>query len=50
VEEYSLIGAASFGIALYPVDGSSKDSLLKAADAAMYVVKNRKRQLESFVA
>jgi diguanylate cyclase (GGDEF)-like protein len=32
-------GSASIGIAMYPEDGSSKDSLLSAADASMYVVK-----------
>jgi diguanylate cyclase (GGDEF)-like protein len=50
VEEFALHGAASYGIALYPIDGGSKDSLLSAADAAMYVVKHRKKQLESSVA
>jgi diguanylate cyclase (GGDEF)-like protein len=39
-----LHGAASVGIALYPQDGATKDSLLSAADAAMYVVKNAKKQ------
>jgi len=32
-------GSASTGIALFPEDGSSRDSLLSAADAAMYVNK-----------
>ena len=32
-------GSASFGIALYPEDGATKDSLLSAADAAMYAAK-----------
>jgi GGDEF domain-containing protein len=32
------------GIALYPEDGATKDSLLSAADAAMYVAKNIRRQ------
>ena len=32
-------GSASFGIAMYPDDGSTKDSLLSAADASMYVAK-----------
>jgi diguanylate cyclase (GGDEF)-like protein len=48
VGEYSLRGTASFGIALYPADGASKDSLLSAADAAMYAVKNLKKQLQIF--
>ena len=43
VEEYSLWGEASIGIALYPEDGLTKDSLLNAADAAMYAMKNRKQ-------
>jgi diguanylate cyclase (GGDEF)-like protein len=37
-------GAASVGTALFPDDGESKDSLLSAADAAMYVAKNVKRE------
>jgi diguanylate cyclase (GGDEF)-like protein len=37
--------SASIGIALYPEDAASKDGLLNAADAAMYVAKNRKRQI-----
>ena len=32
-------GTASVGIALYPEDGATKDSLLNAADAAMYKAK-----------
>jgi diguanylate cyclase (GGDEF)-like protein len=39
VEGYSLSGSASIGFALYPEDGDTKDSLLSAADAAMYVTK-----------
>lgn len=39
-----LQGAASIGSALFPEDGESKDSLLCAADAAMYVEKNIKRE------
>jgi diguanylate cyclase (GGDEF)-like protein len=40
-----LHGAASLGIALYPEDGATKDSLLSAADAAMYAVKNKKHNI-----
>ncbi|MGA2571606.1 MAG: GGDEF domain-containing protein [Terracidiphilus sp.] len=36
---FRLRGSASLGIALYPEDASSADSLLRAADAAMYAVK-----------
>lgn len=32
-------GSASIGIAMYPAEGTTKDSLLSAADASMYVVK-----------
>jgi diguanylate cyclase (GGDEF)-like protein len=46
VEQYHLTGAASFGIALYPEDGATKDSLLSDADAAMYAVKNKKKNSE----
>jgi GGDEF domain-containing protein len=38
-EGYSIHGSASFGIAIYPEDAISADSLLRAADAAMYVAK-----------
>jgi diguanylate cyclase (GGDEF)-like protein len=50
VEGYKLQGAASVGIALYPEDGVNKDSLLSAADAAMYAAKHRKRQMEESLA
>jgi diguanylate cyclase (GGDEF)-like protein len=40
LEGSALYGAASVGIALYPEDGTSKSSLLSAADAAMYVAKH----------
>jgi diguanylate cyclase (GGDEF)-like protein len=38
-----LQGSASVGIAIYPENGVTKDSLLNAADAAMYVAKNANR-------
>jgi diguanylate cyclase (GGDEF)-like protein len=44
VEGYTLHGTASVGLALYPEDGATKDSLLSAADTAMYAVKNKKRE------
>jgi diguanylate cyclase (GGDEF)-like protein len=43
VEGYVLRGGASVGIALFPDDGTTPDSLLSAADAAMYVNKHTKR-------
>ncbi len=43
VEGYVLRGAASVGFALYPEDGEIADTLLSAADAAMYVSKHTKR-------
>ncbi|MGA2348998.1 MAG: GGDEF domain-containing protein [Terracidiphilus sp.] len=44
VEGILLHGEASIGVALFPQDGATKDSLLSAADAAMYAIKNSKRQ------
>jgi diguanylate cyclase (GGDEF)-like protein len=44
VDGYTLIGSASVGVAVYPQDGLSRDSLLSAADAAMYVAKHTRRQ------
>ena len=43
LEGLTLTGSASVGIALYPQDGATRDDLLNAADAAMYIVKNAKR-------
>jgi len=39
IGRFVIHGAASIGIALYPEDADSKDGLLHAADAAMYVEK-----------
>lgn len=46
---HQLQGSASMGIALFPTDGNSKDALLSAADAAMYVNKNMHKQRASRV-
>ena len=45
IEGHRLQGSASIGIALYPEDGATKDELLSAADAAMYVVKSAKHRI-----
>jgi diguanylate cyclase (GGDEF)-like protein len=47
LEELILTGSASVGIALYPEDGATRDDLLNVADAAMYVAKNARRQIET---
>jgi diguanylate cyclase (GGDEF)-like protein len=36
---FFLQGSASFGVSLYPEDADTADSLLRGADAAMYVAK-----------
>jgi diguanylate cyclase (GGDEF)-like protein len=43
LEDNLIHGAASFGIALYPEDGSTKELLLSVADAAMYANKMNKK-------
>ena len=40
IEGYTLQGSASVGIAVYPEDGTTRDSLFSTADAAMYVSKH----------
>jgi len=40
-------GSASVGIALYPGDGTTRDSLFSAADAAMYVNKHTRKGAEA---
>jgi diguanylate cyclase (GGDEF)-like protein len=45
VEGYVLTGSASIGIATYPEDGTTKDSMLTAADADMYVGKQTGRPI-----
>lgn len=44
IDGNQLHGTASLGTAIYPLDGTTKDSLLNSADAAMYVAKHSKRQ------
>lgn len=43
VGAHVLSGSASVGVAMYPDDGTTKDSMLSAADAAMYVSKHTRR-------
>jgi diguanylate cyclase (GGDEF)-like protein len=47
VQGYTLQASASIGIALFPEDGQTGDNLLSAADAAMYVAKNIKKENRS---
>jgi diguanylate cyclase (GGDEF)-like protein len=44
IEGHLIHGAASIGFALYPENGATRDSLLNAADAAMYKIKNANKQ------
>ena len=47
IEGNTLHGSASFGYSIYPEDGATKESLLSAADAAMYAAKNFRKQAAS---
>jgi len=47
LEEHTLQGSASFGIALYPEDSATRDGLLNAADTAMYAAKKALKQAAS---
>jgi diguanylate cyclase (GGDEF)-like protein len=44
VDEMTLQGFASVGVALYPEDGKTRDNLLHTADTAMYSLKYSRRQ------
>jgi diguanylate cyclase (GGDEF)-like protein len=50
VDGYEVDGSAAIGLALYPEDGITKDSLLSAADAAMYVAKQTKHRRDETAA
>lgn len=39
IDDYTIRGSASIGIAMYPEDGATKDELKRIADAAMYANK-----------
>jgi diguanylate cyclase (GGDEF)-like protein len=45
LQGYVIRGSASIGIAAYPEDGTTKDSMLTASDAAMYVGKQTGRRI-----
>jgi diguanylate cyclase (GGDEF)-like protein len=44
IEGYTIQGSASLGVAIYPEDGNTRDTLLKTADVAMYTAKNSGRR------
>jgi len=46
IDGYLLRGSASMGIAVYPEDGKTRDNLLSAADAGMYVAKQTRRHVK----
>jgi len=50
IEGCVLRGSASMGLAVYPEDGTTKDGLLSASDAAMYVAKDTKHSIASLTA
>ncbi len=46
VEGKMIRGSVSIGVAVYPEDAATKDSLLTVADAAMYAAKRQRRVVE----
>jgi len=46
LDGYPMRVSASVGLSVYPENGSTRDALLGAADAAMYAGKYRRRQAE----
>ena len=48
VHQHELRVSATIGIAVFPVDGSNAEALLKHADAAMYSAKERGRGMHAF--
>lgn len=46
IDDVTLHGSASVGIAIYPQDAISKELLFRVADTAMYAAKNNKRKVE----
>ncbi len=44
LDSYVVAGSASFGCALYPRDGTTKDELLSVADASMYIDKQTHKE------
>ncbi len=47
VQGHILHGSASVGLAIYPEDGATKDSLMSTSDADMYMRKHARRQDEA---
>jgi diguanylate cyclase (GGDEF)-like protein len=47
IEGISIRGSASLGIALYPENGKTRDSLFHTADTAMYSLKHSRRKVTS---
>jgi diguanylate cyclase (GGDEF)-like protein len=45
IEGYVIHGSVSVGFAMYPEDGGTRDALLTAADASMYMAKNSRQQV-----
>ncbi|HWE87136.1 MAG TPA: GGDEF domain-containing protein [Terracidiphilus sp.] len=43
IDNHQFFVSASFGVALYPDDGKTRDALLDAADSGMYAAKGSKR-------
>lgn len=48
IDNHELISSASIGISIYPTDGEDAETLLKHADSALYLAKEKRNQYQLY--